>query len=198
VEVEILNGKGERAYHLGPINSVAQNFLGGDSMPCAAHLEIPKDAAPGLYKMMVKITDRKSKKSAVFTAPGKVLPAGFGLVRVGTFADAETKSPRTPVGAVGETLYLNFSLIGFSRGDGKQPDVALSLDIKDADGKSTLPSPRTGAVNQGVPPDQDLVPMTLGFSLNRAGRFTVELQATDKLSGKTSKVNIPVHVTAAP
>ena len=42
--MEITDEKGEVFFKEGPRNSVAQNYLGGDLLPCAAHLEVPPGA----------------------------------------------------------------------------------------------------------------------------------------------------------
>jgi hypothetical protein len=36
--------------------------------------------------------------------------------------------------------------------------------------------------------------MTFGLTLDRAGRYTIELTAHDQISGKTSTVNFPVRI----
>src|SRR3954469_16377774 len=55
---EVTNDKGETFFKEGPRNSVAQNFLGGDTIPCAAHLEVPANTPPGDYAMKVTIVDQ--------------------------------------------------------------------------------------------------------------------------------------------
>src|SRR5947209_9655093 len=51
--VEVTDDKGNLIYKQGPTNAVAQNYLGGDSMPCSAHLEIPLDSVPGIHHFKV-------------------------------------------------------------------------------------------------------------------------------------------------
>ena len=55
--VEILDDKGRPHFKLGPINSVAQNYLGGNSMPCSGRLDIPADTPPGNYLFRVTVTE---------------------------------------------------------------------------------------------------------------------------------------------
>jgi hypothetical protein len=197
--VEVMNDKGDKVFQLGPHNAVAQDFLGGNALPCSAHLEIPPKTPPGTYTYRVTIEDRTTKQKGTFETKGKVLPPGFGLVRVGTFADAAGKVPRAPVGVVGESLYLGFSPVGFQRDPKtKQPKIKLSLKILDAKGQPTLPEPIVGTIADGIDENLHMIPLVNGFTLNRTGRFTVELQATDQLAGKTAKVSFPVVVMAAP
>ena len=38
--------------------------------------------------------------------------------------------------------------------------------------------------------------MQFGITLNKVGNFTVELEATDKISGKSAKVHLPLRVVS--
>lgn len=195
--MEVRDEKGELIFKEGPRNAMVQNFLGGDLLPCSAQLEVPLQSKPGPVTLRVTITDRTTNKKAVFEGKGKVLPADFGLVRVGTFADAPGNIPSSPVGVIGQTMYLNFSLINFKRDTkSKQPNVHLALRILDEKGKSTLPENLTGDINENVPEDGKMIPLNFGITLNRVGQFQVELTATDKMSGKSSKVNLPLKVAS--
>jgi hypothetical protein len=51
-----------------------------------------------------------------------------------------------------------------------------------------------GEAKGDVPETMAVVPMQFGITLNRTGRFTLELTATDVLTGKTSMVAFPVRV----
>lgn len=193
--MEVTNSKGEVTFKEGPRNGIVQNFLGGDTLPCAAHLEIPLDTKPGTYKLKITITDRATKKSKTFEADGQVLAPDFGLVRVGTFADAAGNVPAAPIGVVGETLHINFSVVNFKRDDkSKKPHIELALKVLDDKGKPTLAEPLSGDVKD-IPDDVKMVPIRFGMTLNKTGQFTVELTATDKLSGKSAKVTFPIKVT---
>jgi hypothetical protein len=161
-------------------------------------MEVPLDAAPGEYSMKMTITDRATDKSVTVTGKGKVLPADFGLVQVGTFADREDKVPTPPVGVVGQTLYLSFSVVGFPRDKvSKQPDVLLSLRVLDDKGKPTFQAPLTGELKKGIEEGLKVVPMQFALTLNRTGHFTVELTATCRICGKSSVVSFPLRVVPA-
>ena len=54
----------------------------------------------------------------------------------------------------------------------------------------------TGIVNKDVPKDVQILPMQFGITLNRLGNFTMELEATDKISGKSAKTRLPLKVVA--
>ncbi len=52
----------------------------------------------------------------------------------------------------------------------------------------------TGTVDKDVMPTAVSVPIQFLISLNRPGKFTVELKATDKVSGKTDTRSFPITV----
>jgi hypothetical protein len=192
----ITDEKGKVYFEQKPYNSFATIFFGGDAVPAAARVEVPVGTQPGIMNWKVAVVDRTTGKSTELKGQGKVLAADFGLVQVGTFADAETKAPISPVGVIGSQLYVGFGVVGFERGKEKQPDIKVTLSIRDAKGQLTTP-PLVGEVRKDVPTDVRVVPMTFGLTLDRAGRFTIELTAHDELSGKTSIVNLPVRILAA-
>ncbi len=197
IKTEVVDDKGEVFFKEGPYNSVAHNCLGGDLLPCAAHLEIPADTKPGTYTLKVTIEDLATKKTKTFEAKGKVLEPEFGLVRVGTFADANGVVPAPPLGVMGSSLYINFSLINFQRdAASKQPKVHLSLRILDEKGNPTLKEALTGEIKDKINSDAKLIPLHFGITCNRVGTFTVEVTATDKVADKTAKLTFPLHVTS--
>jgi hypothetical protein len=193
--VEVTDEKKLMIFKQGPTNAIAQNYLGGNSLPCSAHLEIPIDSVPGVHHFKVTVTDRNSNKSVSLERTGKILPVSFGIVRVGTFADREAKVPAAPVGVIGESIYLSFAPVGFARDKAtKQPDLHVAMRVLDDKGQPTFAKPLTGVINKEVPESLKVMPMQFGITLNRVGNFTVELEATDKISGKTAKVTLPLKV----
>jgi hypothetical protein len=195
IAIEIRDADGKLFFEQRPYNSVARNFFGGPTMPCSAHVELPHDAKPGVVDWKVTIKDRTTKQSAVLTGKGKILPADFGIVQVGLFADADTRVPMSAVGVVGDSAYLQFSAIGFARAkEKKQPNVHVSMRILDEQGKPTMAQPITGKIDADVAPDARYLPMLFGITLNRAGRFTVELTAEDRITGKTSRIAYALRV----
>jgi hypothetical protein len=195
IAIEIRDSEGKLIFEQRPYNSVARNFLGGATLPCSAHFEVPHDAKPGIVDWKITVQDRTTKQTAVLTGKGKILPADFGIVRVGLFADADTRVPMSAVGVVGDSAYLQVSAIGFARDkDKKQPDVHVSMRILDEQGKPTMAKPITGKIDADVPANAHHLPMLFGVTLNRAGRFTVEVTAEDKISGKTSRISYGLRV----
>ncbi len=193
--VEVLDPMGQLIYKEGPTNSIAQNCLGGNLLPCHAHLEIPLDSEPGIYTLRIFVQDRMTKKSVKLESKGKVLKPEFGLVQVGTYADREGKVPTSSVGVLGQTKYVNFSAVNFARDEKtKQPNLEVSLRILDDKGQPTEAAPLVGKANKDVMEAFKLLPMQFGLTLNRVGQFTVELTGTDHITGKTTRVRLPLRV----
>ncbi|TMQ35086.1 MAG: hypothetical protein E6K70_04190 [Planctomycetota bacterium] len=196
LSMEVQNEKGETRFKQVPNKLQAQNYLGGTMLHSVAHLQIPMEAKPGTYTLRLTIEDRASKATKTLERKGKVLPADFGIVQVGTTADAEGITAVPPLGTVGQSLFVNFSVVGFERDKArKQPDVEVSMRLLDEQGNPTTTKPLTGSARSGIPDDYKLLPMQFGLTLNRTGKFTVEVSANDKLSNKTAKVSFPIKVT---
>ena len=108
------------------------------------------------------------------------------------------------VAGAGEGLWIQFGAVGFGRGgDDKQPDLTFEMRILDENGKPTRSKPFTVQVNKDVPADAALVPAQFFLSLNRSGKFTVELTAADKVGGEEGPADLPApcrgrEMTAGP
>ena len=74
--------------------------------------------------------------------------------------------------------------------------MSLELSVTDADGKPVLAKPFGGAVTKGVPEKDTSLPIQFHVALNRPGKFTLELKATDTLAGKTWSHSFPITVHA--
>jgi hypothetical protein len=197
IGLEVTNSKGKVQFKQDPRDLEASNALGGTSMPAFVNLKIGLDQEPGTYKVKVKVTDRAAKTSAELTQSYEVVAKGFGLVRLATTFDPEGQIP-APCIAAGQTIMVNFAAVGFDRaGTGGQPNIAVTLRVLDDAGQPTLAKPFAGAVTKGVPAKVLAVPMQFALALNRAGKFKVEVKATDKVSGKTATLSFPLTVLKA-
>jgi hypothetical protein len=196
IGIVITDEKGKVFYEQKPYNAFAQTYFGGDLLAAAAHIEVPLDTKASGMSWKATVTDRTANKSTTLTGKGNVLPADFGLVRVGTFADIDSRIPHAPVGVVGSELYLGFGVVGFGRGADKQPNIKVSLSIRDEKGQLTTAKPLTGQVNKDIAADVRFIPLNFAMTLDRAGRYMLELIAEDQVSGKTSTVNFPLRILA--
>jgi hypothetical protein len=197
IGMEILDPSGQDLMKQAPKVASTQNYLGGTTVPCAAHLRVPTESKPGTYKLRITVSDAASKKSVIVEQSVQVLAKDFGLVQVGTSADRKGEIAWSPVGVVGDSIFLNYSAVGFARDKAKkQPNIKVVMRVLDEKGQPTNGAQMSGEVNADVPENLDVVPMQFGVTLNRAGNFTFELTATDVITGKTSKVSYPVRVLA--
>jgi hypothetical protein len=196
IAMEVLDGSGNPRFRQAPHNQTAQNYLGGNTLHSIAQVQVPLESKPGEYTIKLTVEDRAAKTTATLQRKARVLPLDFGLIHVHTSADREGLVPIAPVGVVGEAVYVNFAVTGFQRNGPKaQPNIEVTLRVLDDKGKPTNAVPLTGTANKDIPAEFKIIPLQFGLTLNRLGQFTVELSATDKLSGKSSKVSFPIKVT---
>ena len=193
VAVEVADAKGKVLFKQDPRDLEAPVSLGGDRVPAFAHLDVGLQSPPGQYTVKVTVVDLPSKHSQELKRTVEVLSKDFGLVRVKTTSDQEGQLPVAVPGA-GEGLWIQCGAVGFGRGESKQPDLTFELRVLDEGGKPTRTKPFAVQVNKDVPDGAVLVPAQFFLSLNRPGKFTVELTAADKVGGKKAKLNFPLTV----
>jgi hypothetical protein len=193
VAMEVTDANGKVTFRQAPQNLEANNSLGGDRLPAYANLTIGLDEPPGKYKVKVTVTDRAARTSATLTRSYEVLPGAFGLVRLTTTADPDGRVP-LPFPAEGQSLWIGFGAVGFGRdGDTGHPHLEVTLRVFDESGKPTLAKPFTGRVTKDVPKKARAVPMQFMLELNRPGKFTVKVEALDKV--KNAKATLAFAVT---
>ncbi|MGF1579172.1 MAG: hypothetical protein ACFCD0_07395 [Gemmataceae bacterium] len=193
--MEIFNAKGEQVFKLGPQNRSAVNFFGGKTMPCLASMTLPLTAEPGPHKLRLTVADRNSKKKAVFETIGKVRALDFGFVRVATYANKELTVPMPPVGVVGQTMTIGFSVIGFERDkETGQPNIDILRGVVHGSGKVISKPAVIGTIKQGIGKDEKLISPSFTITLNNAGKYTVVLMGRDRVSGKSATVRLPIEV----
>jgi hypothetical protein len=194
VATEVADAKGKVIFQQPPRNLETVNSLGGGRLPAYALVEIGLEQSAGDYILKVTVTDRASKKSQMLTQKFQVLPRGFGIVDLATTADAEGAVPANLLGA-GQSLWINYAVVGFGRDTAKkQPNATMTLRVLDEKGKPTLAKPFAGVVDKDVPANATALPVQFLLSLNRPGKFTVEVTATCKHTGKTATQSFPIVV----
>lgn len=190
--LEVTDGK--KTYFKSPArDQVVINALGGNRVPAFARVDIGLDQPPGDYVLKVTVTDRSRGESKTLQQAFTVLPKGFGLVGLNVTSDADGQVPAGLTGS-GETVYLNAAAVGFARATNGQPNLSFELRILDEDGKPTLAKPLVGVVNKDVPASSPSVPLQFVLSLNRPGKFKVELHAHDQVANKTFTLSFPVTI----
>jgi hypothetical protein len=195
IAMDVTDGKGTVQFKQTPRDKEATLALGGNRLPAFASIQIGTDQPAGEYTVKVTVTDRVSKALQSLSRTYEVLPKGFGLVRLATTNDPNGQFS-LPFPAEGQSLWVNFVVVGFGRDQGKgQPNLSVALKVLDESGKPTMAKPFTGEVNQNIPPQAQALPLQFLLDLNQAGKFTVALTATDNVSGKTANLTFPLVVS---
>ncbi len=172
--------------------------LGGTKLPARAYVTIGLEQAPGIYTCRVKVTDVATKAEKEIEQKFEVLKKTFGLVVVYTSADGKGEIPAPALGIAGQSIFVHFALVGFSRDPkSKQPNIEVEMVVLAKDNTPTLAKPSTITIDTGVPESENVVPLRFLLPMNRDGEFRVELKATDKVSKATSTVKIPIKVLPA-
>jgi hypothetical protein len=194
--VEVTNSEGKVIYSPGPKNLRAFNALGGTRMQGFTFFNVGLTQPPGEYTIRVTFTDRTTKAMQSLEQKFEVMPADFGLVGLGLFADADGRVQAPPQGVAGQPLTIVASAVGFARqAGGKQPDVIAEMQILDESGKATTAKQFTFEANQGVPQSASHLPFPFMIFLNRPGKFTIVLRATDRITKKAAKLAFPLSVS---
>jgi hypothetical protein len=194
MSLEVTDAKGAVIYKQQPKSTPALNYLGGAKHQAVGVLQLSMTQAAGAYTIKLGITDDKSKQSAAAQVGIEVSRPDFGIGQVLVSSDPDGNFPVPHVGIPGQTVFVNFSALGFGRDKTKNPNVAVSMNVFDESGKPTLAKPLTGQAGKDIPEKITAIPMQFGLSLNRVGTFKVELTAKDAVSGKTATVSFPFKV----
>jgi hypothetical protein len=168
------------------------NTLGGARIPVTSIATIGTDTKPGKLTMTVTVKDRLADTETTVTQDFEVLPRKFGIVRTSLTnmpAGQQELIYMPPVACLGQSLLLNFTLAGYALDSSDDPDMVLTMTIFDEDGKATL----------GKPPGKRFTKTSddwkkhkvhicqYPIEVNRAGKFKIVIEATDKVSGKSDK-----------
>ena len=195
--LEVTDGTGKVLFTQGPADMEATASLGGDRVPAFARVDVGLSQPPGEHTLKVTVLDRATGRKGTLTRKATVLPKGFGLVRLALTADAEGNIPLPALGS-GGTAFVHFGAVGFGRDkDSKQPRLRFAVRVLDDKGKPTAEKERASEVSKGVPADFLAVPMSFPLTLNRPGKFTVEVTATDATSNQRAKLSFPIKVIDA-
>jgi hypothetical protein len=194
VGMEVTDSKGKVQFRQIPNDLEADAPRDGKSLPACASVHIGLDQEPGRYTVKVSVTDRVAAVTREITQSSELLPKAFGLVRLTTTSDPEGKIP-TAFFQQGQTGWINFAVVGFAQDKATgQPRVSALLRVSDQAGRPALAKPSTGEINKDVPPVARALPMQFALAINRIGKFTLELTATDHLTGKSVNLTLPLTV----
>jgi hypothetical protein len=197
MEMVVSDKAGKPIFKQQPVEKNDFLPLGGTTLPARAFVSIGLDQAPGTYTCKVTVTDRATKQTSTVEKAFDVGAADFGVVQVYTSCDDRGALPAPQVGIVGQSVWVHFAVVGFERTKAaRQPDLTVEMTVLDKSGKATLQLPTVYDVNKDIPETDKGIPLRFMLPMNRAGDYTVELKATDKISKKSSKVTLPFKVIA--
>jgi len=197
IGMEVTDQNGKVQFKQLPNNLEAEPRPGHSGLPARATVPIGLDQEPGKYTIKLSVSDRAAGVTREFSRSFEILPRAFGLVRLHTTSDSEG---RQPIGSLrqGQTAWINFAAVGFGHNaSGGQPHVSVVMRILDAAGRSILGKPSKGEIMKDVPANARALPMQFALEVNRTGKFTVELTATDQIGRQTCTVNFPLTVGKA-
>ncbi len=194
IGMELTSKEGKSIFKQAPKDLEAVNSLGGGRKPAFAFLEIGTETPPGEYTATLTVTDRLAKKSEVLTSKFEVLAQRFGFVLVGLTQPDYRPTP--PIAVPGQDFWVHFALTGFALNDKKQPDVSIDLQVYDlSTNKAVLPKSVTGQIKEVDKEEfKKFIPWTHQLSLNRPGKFRVQVTATDNNSKKTAGLELDFTV----
>jgi hypothetical protein len=195
VSTEVTDKSGKVVFSSPAKPREALNALGGNRLTASANIDIGLNQAAGEYAVKVVVTDLASKKSHTLNGKFEVLPKAFGIARLTTSADQGDTVPCGVLGT-GQGLWIHGAILEFGREGGgqKQPNVTLEISVLDEKDKPTLAKPFVMEYNKDVPGNAVHLPIGFLLPLNRAGKFTVKITATDKITNKTATQSIPIVV----
>ena len=192
MSMELLDDKGASKYKTDPVNKNDFVPLGGNRIPGRAYTTVGLDQTPGNYLLKVTVTDLANKASKTVEQKFTVAPKEFGIVAVYTSVDERGQIPMPTTGMVGQPLFIQLGIVGFGRGADKKPSVEVEMVPLDEKGNPTIGKPSVLPINGGVDEKDAGVTIRYLLPLTRAGKFTVRLKATDKVTNKTHTFTLPV------
>jgi hypothetical protein len=194
IGLEVSNADGKVIFKQDPREQQVTLSLGAGRIPAFANINIGFEQPSGEYTLKVAIADLAGGGKGSVSKTFEVLSKDFGLVQLATTADAEGLLP-VPTPGAGQGLWLHVGVTGFTRdASSKQPNVTVSLRVLDEAGKPTVARASTGSINKGVPDNTLVLPVQMPLLLNRPGKYTVELTATDSVGGKKDTLSFPLTV----
>ncbi|MCZ2340627.1 MAG: hypothetical protein LC104_02380 [Bacteroidales bacterium] len=193
--LEVADKAGKLIFKQNPVVRADVAPLGGNTIQGRAFITVGLDQAPGKYNLKVTVADPVKKANQTLTHEFEVLPKGFGIVAVYASADDRGQIPAPTTGIIGQSLFVQFSVVGFSRSpDTRQPDVQVEMLPLDATGRPTIEKASEFTLQGGVDEKDPSFALRFLLPLTRTGKYTVRLKATDKIAKQTATFDLPIAV----
>lgn len=192
---EARDSTGRVVFRQEPKETSVTVSLGGNTVPAYARLDVGLDTQPGDYQY--KVTVKAGGKEQSLTRTLTVLPRRFALVRQTVSLDTQGAYPAAVL-MCGQGVWVQCNAVAFARDrTSKQPNLVFEVRVLDDSGKPTMSKPIVHKVNKDVPDKERKVPLAFPLSLNRPGKFTIEVRASDEISGNKAKIATTITVTSA-
>lgn len=201
--MELLDAAGKSRFKQDPADKIDYVPLGGPRLPARAYIILDTNQEPGKYTLKLAVTDTATKAVQTLEKSFEVQPKDFGIVAVYPSIDESGRIPAPTTGVVGQSVFVQFSVVGFEREKGKekdagQPNVEVEMTPLDGSGKSTLGKPmiyKQNAESQiKLDAKDELINVRFLLPMTREGKYTVRLKATDHLTKKTATFDLPIVV----
>jgi hypothetical protein len=191
--MEIVDSAGKIWFPPAPRDLEQVNSLGSGRIQAFPKVEADLKQPPGEYTMKVTVTDRVIRAEKTLTRKFEVRKPEFGLVRPTATYDPDAQIPASLDGVVGQSIWLHCYAVHFGRDAAKKElHVTAELRVKDANGNPTVAKPFSGEYK--LTDELLALPMRFLLVLNRPGKFTIELNATDHVDRKKSTLTLPLTV----
>jgi hypothetical protein len=195
--LEVSDASGKVLFKQVPKESEAKMALGGNRVPAYAQISVGLSAPAGDYGYKITVKDLLSGKEQSIKGSAKVIAKDFALVRASVCSDVDGHYPVIAFGC-GQGIWVGCSAVGFERDrTSKQPNVTFEIRVLDDRGNPIHKKPTTNTINKDVPDSGSAIPMAFPLTLNRPGKFTIELLASDQISGKKARTSFAITVQSA-
>jgi hypothetical protein len=195
METSVTDKTGKVIFKRDPVELLQFTPLGGNIIPAAALILIGLDQDPGDLVLSVTVEDSKTKAKDTATVKFEVTKRDFGIVAVRTTADIQGNLPTPNMGTIGQTIVVWYTVVSFERdAKTKQPKIEFQFQYLDEKGAPVLAMPHKHVQDSGVDEKDGQISLRFPLFLNRPGKFTVQITATDKVSNKKSTYELPVTI----
>lgn len=195
METKVLDSNGKVHFKKDPQELGQFAPLRGNTIPARAYILMGLDQDPGNYVLEITVEDPKTKAKDTVSTKFEVLKRDFGIVNVYASYDEGGAISAPTQGIVGQTIYAQFTVASFQRDPKtKQPKIELQYQILDEKGTPTLPEPLKDLHERAVDEKDGIISARFPLFLNRPGKFTFRVIATDKVANKKSTYDLPVTI----
>ncbi len=187
--MQIFDSAGKTVQPLKQLGQVAYvNLLAGTRTQHTVLIAVPVDFKAGKYDMKINIEDTNGKNKATLNRQFEVAAPALGVVQFQISQDIGNLIRLPAVAVVGQPVFVNAAVVGH-KADGKTP-TAIKAEMVMLDEQNKPLSAPIGREFQ-VPPETPVWHVQFDLPVTRAGRFKIQLKATDVKEKKTATLTVP-------